>query len=410
MKNKHLQQVIVWGTVVLASLMTIQVYWCTKAFSVAEKQFDHTVQMALKKVADSVSSKPEIKRLSSSFFFVDTQSPLNDLELDRLLKREFESRDLNVSYELGVYRADEDTLLFGHYIEASKKKVQADDAAQTFRYAGEKNFAVHFPKKKSYIAGELDIWIFSTVMLLLMAGFFAYAISSLLRERKFAELKSDFINNMTHEFKTPVTNIKIAAEILHQKFGDNDAAKVYLNILLKENEKLSRKIEKVLLGSTLEYKKYPTFSTMDVHQLIKDCAEAFQLKLQERKGNLTLALNAKSQYILGDREMLAQAINNIIDNAEKYSPDSPRITVKTTENEKNIVIIVIDEGVGISAVAKSRVFEKFFRVSTGNVHSVKGFGLGLSFVKTVIKQHRGCVHLLSRIDQGTEVRIILPKA
>ena len=391
-------------------LVVVQTYWFTKAFNVAEKQFDHTVQMALKKVADSISSKNEIKRLSSNFFFVDTESDLNGTELDNLLKKEFELRDLNVEYELGIYRADDDTLVFGNYIQATKKKLRSEDSGQTFRYAGEKNFAIYFPKKKGYVAAQLDIWIFSTIMLLLMAGFFAYALASLLREKRFAELKSDFINNMTHEFKTPVTNIKIAAEILKQKVWDKEGVNVYLDILLKENEKLRMKIDHVLLGSTLEFKERPSFSAMDVHELLKDCAEAFQLKIQERSGNLNLELNSKSQYILGDREMLAQAINNLIDNAEKYSPDSPHITVRTNENENDIEIIISDKGIGISDSAKSKVFEKFFRVSTGNVHSIKGFGLGLSFVRTVIKKHRGYVRLLSGLNQGTEVRIILPKA
>jgi two-component system phosphate regulon sensor histidine kinase PhoR len=269
---------------------------------------------------------------------------------------------------------------------------------------------VYFPKKQSYVAAQLDIWIFSTIMLLLMMGFFAYAIASLLRERKFAELKSDFVNNMTHEFKTPVTNINIAAEILKQKYGDHEGTGVYLDILSKENDKLRQKIEEVLLGSKLEFKKRPSFAAMDIHELIKDCAEAFNLKIQQRNGELKLELTAQSQYILGDREMLAQAINNIIDNAEKYSPDQPSITVSTIDNGKDIEIVVTDKGIGISNDAKTKVFEKFFRVSTGNVHSVKGFGLGLSFVKSVIRKHRGHVRLFSKLHHGTEVRIILPKA
>ncbi len=410
MKNQHLRTIIVWGTIVLGCLIIVQTYWFTKAFNVAEKQFDHSVQMAIKKVADSLSNKHQIKKLSSNFFFVDTETDLDNTELDNLLKKEFALRDLNMGYELGIYRADDDTLVFGNYIEATKKKLFAEDSGESFRYSGEKNFAVYFPKKKSYVAAQLDIWIFSTIVLLLMVGFFAYAIASLLRERKFAELKSDFINNMTHEFKTPVTNIKIAAEILNQKFRDHDGTKAYLDILLKENEKLRMKIDQVLLGATLDFKKHPSFSTMDVHELINECAEAFQLKIQQRNGNLNLELNSKSQYILGDREMLAQAINNIIDNAEKYSPLNPQITVRTNENENDIEIIIVDKGIGISKDAKSKVFEKFFRVSTGNVHGVKGFGLGLSFVKAVVKKHRGYVHLLSRLNQGTEVRIILPKA
>ena len=410
MKNRHLRVIIVWGTLVLGCLIVVQVYWFTKAFNVAEKQFDHNVQMALKKVADSVSSNSEIKKLSSNFFFVDTHSELDDAELSELLKEEFNMRDLGIHYELGIYRADDDTLVYGNYIEATQKQLLPIDATLLRSYAGAKNFAVYFPKRTSYVAAQLDIWIFSTIILLLMMGFFAYAIASLLRERKFAELKNDFVNNMTHEFKTPVTNINIAAEILRQKFGDMPGAGIYLDILLKENDKLHHKIEQVLTGSKLEFQNRPAFTSVDVHELIKDCAEAFQLKLRQRNGVLNLELNAHSRNILGDRELLSQAINNIIDNAEKYSPNDPRITMRTIDNGRDIEIQVIDNGIGIVNDARKRVFDKFFRVPTGNIHSVKGFGLGLTFVKSVIDKHRGHVQLCAGVKMGTEVRITLPKA
>ena len=410
MKNRHLRVIIVWGTLVLGCLIVVQVYWFTKAFNVAEKQFDHNVQMALKRVADSVSSNSEIKKLSSNFFFVDTHSELDDAELSELLKEEFNMRDLGIHYELGIYRADDDTLVYGNYIEATQKQLLPIDATLLRSYAGAKNFAVYFPKRTSYVAAQLDIWIFSTIILLLMMGFFAYAIASLLRERKFAELKNDFVNNMTHEFKTPVTNINIAAEILRQKFGDMPGAGIYLDILLKENDKLHHKIEQVLTGSKLEFQNRPAFTSVDVHELIKDCAEAFQLKLRQRNGVLNLELNAHSRNILGDCELLSQAINNIIDNAEKYSPNDPRITMRTIDNGRDIEIQVIDNGIGIVNDARKRVFDKFFRVPTGNIHSVKGFGLGLTFVKSVIDKHRGHVQLCAGVKMGTEVRITLPKA
>lgn len=410
MKNRHLRVIIVWGTIVLGCLIVIQLYWFSKAFNVAEKQFDHNVQMALKKVADSVSTGSEIKKLSSNFFFVDTRSQLDDFALNQLLKEEFNNREPGIHYELGIYRADDDTLVYGNYIEATQKKLLPDDAGRLHSYSGEKNFAVYFPKKMSYVAAQLDIWIFSTIMLLLMMGFFAYAIASVLRERRFTELKTDFVNNMTHEFKTPVTNINIAAEILRQKYRDTDGAEVYLDILLKENEKLRHKIDQVLTGSQLEFTNRPAFTSIDVHELIKDCAEAFQLKIRQRNGHLDLELSAQSQYILGDRELLAQAINNVIDNAEKYSPGNPRITVRTIDNARDMEIRVIDNGIGIAKEIRGKVFDKFFRVSTGNVHSVKGFGLGLSFVKSVIAKHRGKIKLYGESNLGTEVRIILPKA
>lgn len=410
MKNKHLGRIILFGTLVLTCLLILQVYWFRKAFNVEEKQFDHSVQVALKKVADSVSSDSEVKKLSSNFFFVNTESELNNSALDNLLKKEFLIRNLNIDYELGVYNADDDTLVYGSYVQATKKSLTSEKTYGGLQHDNEKNFAVFFPKKESYVAAQLDVWMFSTFVLLLMMGFFAYAIYSLLRERKFAALKNDFINNMTHEFKTPVTNIGIAGEILKHKMGDRDGMNVYIDILLKENEKLRHKIDQVLLGSSVDQMKRPALEIVDVHQLIADCADAFQLKVKERNGNIQLEFNAANTTILGDKDLLTQAINNVIDNAEKYSPNQPRITVRTKDCEKGIEIDIIDKGIGIASNMKSKVFEKFFRVRSGDVHNVNGFGLGLSFVKDVIRSHRGHIDLLSDLDKGTEVRIILPRA
>lgn len=410
MKNRHLGRIILFGTLVLTCLLILQVYWFKKAFNVEERQFDHSVQIALKKVADSVSRDSEVKKLSSNFFFVATESELNDKNLDTLLKKEFLIRSLNIDYELGVYNADDDTLVYGNYVHATKRPIPKEKFSREQKNDDAKNFAVYFPTKDSYVVAQLNIWIFSTFVLLLMMVFFAYAIYSLLRERRFAALKNDFINNMTHEFKTPVTNIKIAGEILKNKMADQAGMKVYIDILLKENEKLRQKIDQVLLGSSFDHMKRPALEIIDVHQLIADCADAFQLKVQERHGNIRLEFNAENTSILADKDLLAQAINNVIDNAEKYSPNQPRIVVRTRDCEHGIEIDIIDEGIGIAPNMKSKVFEKFFRVRSGDVHNVKGFGLGLSFVKNVIRSHRGQISLYSELNRGTEVRIILPNA
>lgn len=409
MNNKHLGRIILFGTVVLACLLILQVYWFKRAFDVAERQFDHSVQVALKKVADSVSRDSKVSKLSSNFYFVATESELNDQDLDDLLKHEFLMRSLNIDYELGVYNADDDTLVYGNYVQGTKTTIPEQRISAHQGSDDDKNFAVYFPKKNSYVAAQLDVWIFSTIILLLMMGFFAYAIYSLLRERKFAALKSDFINNMTHEFKTPVTNIKIAGEILKNKVANQEGAMVYLDILLRENDKLRQKIDQVLLGSSIDHARRPALEIVDVHQLISDCADAFQWKVQQRNGHIVLEFLAHGTSILADRELLAQAINNVIDNAEKYSPDQPRIVVRTKDCATGIEINIADEGIGIAPGMRSKVFEKFFRVRAGDIHNVKGFGLGLSFVKNVIRSHRGQISLLSELNKGTEVRIVLPK-
>lgn len=406
MKRSHLQRIIALGTVLLICLFCVQVYWFKRAFDVAEKQFDHTVQIALKKVADSMAQHPEIKKLSSNFFLATTECALDSKEIERLVRREFLLRSLEVDYELGIYNAEDDTLVYGNYIAATRLQNQE---TLTTRQTGDalNNFAIYFPRKKSYLASELDIWIFSTAVLLLMSGFFAYAIVSLLRERKFSELKNDFINNMTHEFKTPVTNIGIAAEILKKKTQTEN--QLYIDILLKENEKLRQKIDQVLLGASVDQLRRPSLEQIDLHQVILDCAETFQFKVKQRNGALQLEFNATDAKILGDRELLSQAIANLIDNAEKYSVQNPKIVVRTQDVGHGIEINVIDHGMGIPAGMTKKVFEKFFRISSGNIHNAKGFGLGLNFVKQVIRSHKGKVNLLSDLNQGTEVRIILPK-
>ncbi|HET9487196.1 MAG TPA: HAMP domain-containing sensor histidine kinase [Chryseosolibacter sp.] len=410
MKNKHLRGLILLGTFVLTGLFLVQAYWFRKAFDVEEKQFDHSVQVALRKVADSVSAQAEVRKLSSNFFFVATESVLDNESIDGLLKIELLKRDLELDYELGIYNADDDTLVYGQYVEATKKHFIEKEFGDVHSSAREKNFAVYFPRKETYVIGQLDVWIFSTVVLLSMMFFFAYALVTLLRERKFSELKNDFINNMTHEFRTPVTNIGITGEIIRKKVPEEAGVNVYVDILLKENDKLRSKIDQILLASSVDHRKKPWMERIDVHQLISECADTFQLKVQERKGRIRLEFNAKSTFILGDRDLLTQAINNVIDNAEKYSPDHPRISVKTLDHKDGIEIDIVDEGIGIPQAMHKRVFDKFFRVQRGNIHNVKGFGLGLNFVKGVIRSHRGEVRLFSELNKGTEVRIFLPKA
>jgi two-component system phosphate regulon sensor histidine kinase PhoR len=407
MKNLHLRKIILAGTFLLGCLMVVQVYWFSRAFDVAEKQFDHSVQVALKKVADSVSRDAAIKKLSSNFFFAQTESQLDPKALDSLIEEELKRRDLPVKYELGVYNAYDDTLVYGNYVEGNKA-LRAESGAELIAGTSERNFAVYFPDKRSYLASELKIWMFSTLILVMMSGFFAYAIYSLLKERKFAEVKNDFINNMTHEFKTPVTNIGIAGQILKQK--SQPEVQRYVDILLKENEKLKDKIEQVLLGASVEHIGRKQFQEIDVHQIVKDCAEAFGLKIQERNGSLQLQLNSTSSVVYGDSELLSQAINNVIDNAEKYSPEKPQIVLQTKDTAQGIEISIVDRGIGIPVSMNRKVFEKFFRVPSGDVHNVKGFGLGLSFVKQVIDHHRGKINLLSELNRGTQVTIILPKA
>jgi two-component system phosphate regulon sensor histidine kinase PhoR len=408
MNYKHLRKIIGLGTVVLIALGCLQIYWFQRAFDVAERQFDHSVQVALRRVADSVSTAAEVKKIASNFFVVETARDLDGENIDRLLKNEFLIRSLNLDYELGVYNADDDTLVYGNYVRATQPRASASQERDALAGVHAQNFAVYFPAKTGIVLASLNIWIISTLALLLMVGFFAYAIFSLLRERRFASLKSDFVNNMTHEFKTPVTNIGIAGEILKNKLPANHELSVYVDILLKENDRLRGKIDQVLLGSSADHVQRDAFVSLDIHRLLADCAASYELRLHERSGLINLELQATNATVSGDPALLAQAISNVVDNADKYSQRAPRITVRTRDTSNGVAIEIEDNGIGVPATLRTKVFDKFFRVPSGNVHNVKGFGLGLSFVKDVVLSHRGKINLFGELNKGTVVQILLP--
>jgi len=410
MQNKHLRKIIAFGTLVLIALSGLQAYWFQKAFDVSERQFDHSVQVALSRVADSVGTPSEVRKIASNFFLVETAQQLDGEDVDRLLRKELLLRRLKLDYELGVYNADDDTLVYGNYVKATQPYAPVKDLKTGGQFRHAQNFAVYFPAKTGVVLASMKIWMLSTVVLLLMVGFFAYAIYSLLRERKFSSLKSDFVNNMTHEFRTPVTNIGIAGEILRNRMPQDHDLSVYVNLLLKENDRLKKKIDEVLLGSSADYSGAKAFVTFDIHRLLKECAAAFSLRMQERSGKIELKFEATNSFVAGDPEMLAQAMSNLVDNAEKYSTRAPVITVRTHNTVKGVAIEIEDNGIGVPAIFRTKVFEKFFRISSGDVHNVKGFGLGLSFVKDVVSSHKGRINLSGDPDKGTVVHILLPAA
>ncbi len=329
--------------------------------------------------------------------------------VEQCIQREFSLRNLNLEYELGVYRADEDTLVYGNYIQSTKAKlIEKEIREGRYSHFPLQNFAVYFPHKTSYLAAEMDIWIISTLALILMIIFFAWAIYSLLKEKRYADIKNDFINNITHEFKTPVTNISLASEMLRKRHQNSTEDVVYFKILEKENEKLRNKIDQLLSAAAYEKPTPSKFTVVDLKDILLESAETFQLKLKERGGTIRVDMDNAEHTLYGDRQLLQQAFSNIIDNAEKYSPHKPQIHIKSQKMDHGLLLSFVDSGIGIPQKWHKRIFEKFFRYQEGNIHNVKGFGLGLNFVKNVIKAHRGKISLNSAVDQGTEIKIFLP--
>jgi two-component system phosphate regulon sensor histidine kinase PhoR len=238
-------------------------------------------------------------------------------------------------------------------------------------------------------------------------------ILSLMHEKKLSEHTSDFLNNMTHEFKTPLTNIALAGKMMTKDANINDELKIkhYSGIILEENEKLRLQVEQVLSMTALERGEIPLQKMeLDLHQLIQDSLKCISVQIENTNGHVELLLNAERVIISADKTHLTNAFCNLVDNAIKYSDEAPQISIQTSNSIEGINVQISDQGIGIEDKYLRDVFNKFFRVPTGNVHDVKGFGLGLSYVKAIIELHGGNISVSSRRGFGTTFSIYLPHA
>ena len=242
---------------------------------------------------------------------------------------------------------------------------------------------------------------------------FYLTVSTMLRQKKLGDIKNDFINNMTHEFKTPIATISLAVDALRNEkvMSDRDKMGYFNSIIKEENQRMNRQVETILKASQLEKQEVElVLKPLHVHEVIKDVADNFILQLEDKKGNIELQLNAAEDLIDADEVHFSNLINNMIDNAVKYSKDNiaPEIKISTSTTAKNFVFKIEDNGIGMTKETLKRIFEKFYRAHTGNVHNVKGFGLGLSYVKTMVEAHDGDIKADSIPGRGSTFIIEFP--
>jgi two-component system phosphate regulon sensor histidine kinase PhoR len=261
---------------------------------------------------------------------------------------------------------------------------------------------------------EMGIMFVTSVVLIIIVLFmFWRTLLSLLNEKKISDHTTELLNNMTHQFKTPITNISLAGKmILKDSAGkDDEKIKHYSGIILAENEKLRLQVEQVLSMTALERGDIPLQKDeINFHEIINEAVKNMRIQVDSRGGNLELILEAGNCMIRGDRTQLTNALSNLIDNAVKYSKDKPQLSIRTSNSGQDLIVTITDTGIGIEKEYQNKVFDKFFRVPTGDVHDVKGFGLGLPYIKKIVELHEGTIGLRSEMYRGTTFTITLPYA
>ena len=224
-------------------------------------------------------------------------------------------------------------------------------------------------------------------------------------------MKSDFINNMTHEFKTPIATISVATDsIINEKVvSDPERIRYFAGMIKKENARMNRQVEDILTIARLDKKDFEfNWEAIDVHELISDAIQGINLQVEKRGGTITTNLDANNSMVTTDRIHCTNVVYNLLDNAIKYSDESPEISVSTINRQNGVLISVVDKGIGMTKVVQGKIFERFYRQTSGNIHNVKGFGLGLSYVKAVLEANHGNISVQSEPEKGSKFEVFLP--
>jgi len=399
----------------------IQIYWVKRAFNLKEDEFQHSVNAALYNVAQKIyeinktpsPANNPVKQLSTNYFIVMVNSEIDASLLEFLLRTEFEKRSIQADFEYGVYDCSSEKMIYGNYVpvNVSSEKILKRSSLPKWANSGY-HFGVQFPNHESQIINQMGIWSFSSGVLVLVIIFFAYTLFVILKQKRLSEIQKDFINNMTHEFKTPISTIALSTEVLKDPAIASQPERLlnYTAIIEKENNRLKQHVERVLQMARLDKEDLGLKKELtDIHQIINDAVRNISNSNQgKNEFEINYELSASLSHLPSDRLHLVNVLNNLLDNAVKYCYEQSKILIRTFNAEKGLVIEICDNGIGISKENQKRVFQKFYRVPTGNVHDVKGFGLGLSYVKTIIEAHHGSIRLESELGKGSTFRIWLP--
>lgn len=439
MHRRNLGILVLLATLSLAGVVLTQVIWLNRAKQYEQekvalqeqqqrqldKQFSDRVTIALTDVTErilSITKDPSdlfdaVKQERPNYYAVTINDTIHPYLLEALLKQEFKRRNINEDFEYGIYDCFTDSIVYGNYVSLHDS-ITADTSKHTKLLKLNKDghyFGVYFPRRTSSIwkpkSGGTITWIYPAVVSFIVFAFFAYSMWVIFRQKRLGEMKNDFIGNMTHELKTPISTIALSSEVL----SDPDIAKEpdrlhnYARIIRSENERLRQQVERVLQLAKLDRGGLKlNMEPVDMHEVIMEVAQSFEVLFDERSGHCSLDLKASNAVVDGDRMHLSNALFNLVDNAIKYSSGPPQVRISTSNDHRKLYIGVADRGIGIRKEDVRNIFERFFRVHTGNVHDVKGFGLGLHYVAETMRSHGGKVTVKSTWGEGSTFTLELP--
>jgi two-component system, OmpR family, phosphate regulon sensor histidine kinase PhoR len=422
MDKKRFSILVAVSAIALSGIMIIQLYGIRSAAMFQREQFAGSVQIGLKTVVNGLLEM----QVDTNVLLMQSCIHAHEFErqeilpllispaIEKLLDGEFRKLRIDLAYDYGVYSTPDSIIKKSSNVQANQHLLESPhNVSFTCLYGLEGyNLAVWFPKQKSLILQSILPWAsLLFVLIIILVVSFYIIIRMFLNEKKLSDMKTDFVNNMTHEFKTPIASLSLAADMLLRPEVNAMPCQVqrYAKIISDENNRLKSRVEQVLHLTLVERGEFQMkMKQLDIHKVIDEGLKPYKLLIKQQKGNVTKRYTAQNSLLIADQDHLENVISNLVDNAIKYTIGSPEITIETRNNDGGVYIVVEDRGIGISSEHQQEIFRRFYRVSTGDLHDAKGFGLGLYYVNTVVKAHNGSINVKSQPGKGSRFEVYIP--
>lgn len=443
MKNKTVNAVAILGVISILSILIVQFVWIQNTRQLQQeyiniqqredslnlREFAQQARAALRNVLTSVHQNEDpsavygaIKQISYQHYTVDINDEIQPFYLETLLKKEFYLQDIQQDFLFGIYDCFTDSIALSGLYVFDQDSIYAKKAQKTKGITPESlnltkdghYFTVYFPNlqlDQIEAASSFSPMVYLMIVVVFVVVFFAFSLGIIIRQKRLSEVKNDFINNMTHELKTPISTISLSSELLLrlEDNADPDRMRKYASIIYKENKRLEQQVERVLNIAQLDKDKVTlNKETVSLFSILNDVKENFEFNQASGGGQLSIRKETENEALIADPVHLTNVLFNLVDNAVKYCKNIPVISITVKAEKEAFRIDIQDNGIGIKKEDLRMIFDKFYRVPTGNIHDVKGFGLGLYYVKLIIEAHKGRIDAKSTPEKGTTFSIWLP--
>jgi two-component system phosphate regulon sensor histidine kinase PhoR len=419
MKGKALKYIILLAAISVAGVFLIQFGFLKSSYNFTEKKFKESTSVALKEVVwqillasgntSSFDSITPVQIISPNYYIVNVNTATDKELLKSHLLEEFKKHEIYSDFEFAIFNPELGKMDDGILVQNGEEK-PSDYHFQP--YGNNTNyFGIHFTNRSSFFVSQLSIWYFLTALLAVIILFFGYSLTVIIKQRQLSEVQKNFINNLTHELKTPISSIAIASSVLNNRDILNTPERLftYARIIQEQNNRLSKNVEKVLNLASLEKNRiHLNREEINLNEIITEVAAQFKQTDFGQKASIKIPSIDTKLSIFADRFHFTNLMLNIFENGAKYCEKKPELKITVSHKRKHLELSVTDNGIGIAKDQRKKIFTKFYRVPTGNVHNVKGFGLGLDYVQKIVSAHKWKIKVDENPDGGSIFTIIIP--